>query len=107
MTELRSCPNGLCVLSGGVGGAKLVLGLSQVLNNDDFMTIVNTGDDFVHLGLKICPDIDTIIYTLAELVDQERGWGLKDESWNFLDLSLIHISEPTRQEAIAYGGVGV
>ena len=85
MTELRSCPNGLCVLSGGVGGAKLVLGLSQVLNNDDFMTIVNTGDDFVHLGLKICPDIDTIIYTLAELVDQERGWGLKDESWNFLE----------------------
>ena len=85
MTELRSCPNGLCVLSGGVGGAKLVLGLSQVLNNDDFMTIVNTGDDFVHLGLKICPDIDTLIYTLAELVDQERGWGLKDESWNFLD----------------------
>ena len=89
MTELRSCPNGLCVLSGGVGGAKLVLGLSQVLNNDDFMTIVNTGDDFVHLGLKICPDIDTIIYTLAELVDQERGWGLKDESWNFLDTTKL------------------
>ena len=85
MTELRSCSNGLCVLSGGVGGAKLVLGLSRVLNNKDFMTIVNTGDDFVHLGLKICPDIDTIIYTLAELVDQKRGWGLKDESWNFLD----------------------
>ena len=85
MTELRSCPNGLCVLSGGVGGAKLVLGLSRVLNNKDFMTIVNTGDDFVHLGLKICPDIDTIIYTLADLVDQKRGWGLKDESWNFLD----------------------
>ena len=85
MTELRSCSNGLCVLSGGVGGAKLVLGLSRTLNNEDFMTIVNTGDDFVHLGLKICPDIDTIIYTLAELVDQERGWGLKDESWNFLD----------------------
>ena len=85
MTELRACSNGLCVLSGGVGGAKLVLGLSRTLNNEDFMTIVNTGDDFVHLGLKICPDIDTIIYTLAELVDQERGWGLKDESWNFLD----------------------
>ena len=85
MTELRSCSNGLCVLSGGVGGAKLVLGLSRTLNNEDFMTIVNTGDDFVHFGLKICPDIDTIIYTLAELVDQERGWGLKDESWNFLD----------------------
>ena len=85
MTELRSCSNGLCVLSGGVGGAKLVLGLSRTLNNEDFMTIVNTGDDFVHLGLKICPDIDTIIYTLAELVDHERGWGLKDESWNFLD----------------------
>ncbi len=85
MTELRSCSNGLCVLSGGVGGAKLVLGLSRILNNEDFLTIVNTGDDFVHFGLKICPDIDTVIYTLAELVDQERGWGLKDESWNFLN----------------------
>ena len=85
MTGLRSCSNGLCVLSGGVGGAKLVLGLSRALINKDFMTIVNTGDDFVHLGLKICPDIDTIIYTLADLVDQKRGWGLKDESWNFLD----------------------
>ena len=75
MTELRSCSNGLCVLSGGVGGAKLVLGLSRTLNNEDFMTIVNTGDDFVHLGLKICPDIDTIIYTQPNLLIRNEGGG--------------------------------
>ena len=67
MTELRSCSNGLCVLSGGVGGAKLVLGLSRTLNKEDFITIVNTGDDFVHLGLKICPDIDTITVSYTHL----------------------------------------
>jgi len=72
------------VLSGGVGGAKLVLGLSHLLEPDDFVVIANTGDDFRHLGLKICPDIDTLIYTLANLVDEERGWGLKNETWNFL-----------------------
>jgi LPPG:FO 2-phospho-L-lactate transferase len=72
------------VLSGGVGGAKLVLGLSHLLEPDGFVVIANTGDDFRHLGLKICPDIDTLIYTLANLVDTERGWGLKNETWNFL-----------------------
>ncbi len=75
----------LCVLSGGVGGAKLALGLSKVLCAEDFLIIANTGDDFRHFGLQISPDIDTIIYTLAGLVDSDRGWGLKNETWNFLE----------------------
>ena len=74
----------VCVLSGGVGGAKLVLGMSWVLNSEEFVVVANTGDDFVHLGLHVSPDIDTLVYTLAGLVDEERGWGLKDETWNFL-----------------------
>lgn len=71
-------------LSGGVGGAKLVLGLSRVLDADDLTVIANTGDDFVHLGLAISPDIDTILYTLAGLVDPERGWGRREETWTFM-----------------------
>ena len=63
MTNVRSHSNGLFVLSGGVGGAKLVLGLSKVLKSTEFLVVVNTGDDFHHLGLKICPDIDTVTYT--------------------------------------------
>ena len=58
----------VCVLSGGVGGAKLVLGMSRVLNSEEFVVVANTGDDFVHLGLHVSPDIDTLVYTLAELV---------------------------------------
>ncbi len=71
-------------LCGGVGGAKLAFGLAQLLPPDALSIIVNTGDDFTHLGLHISPDIDTVIYTLAGLADRERGWGVKDESWNFM-----------------------
>ena len=74
----------VCILSGGVGGAKLVLGMSEILDPKEFIVVANTGDDFVHLGLHISPDIDTLVYTLAGIVDEKRGWGLKDESWNFL-----------------------
>jgi len=73
------------VLSGGVGGAKLVLGLSRVLDPAKLTVIANTGDDFLHLGLAISPDIDTILYTLAGLVDPERGWGRRDETWKFME----------------------
>ncbi len=71
-------------LSGGVGGAKMVLGLSQLLNPDELIVVANTGDDFEHLGLSICPDIDTVLYTLADWNNKELGWGQADESWNFL-----------------------
>jgi LPPG:FO 2-phospho-L-lactate transferase len=70
-------------LCGGVGGAKLALGLARVLG-EDLTVIVNTGDDFEHLGLMISPDIDTVLYTLSGLADKERGWGRADESWNFM-----------------------
>lgn len=72
-------------LSGGVGGARLVYGLSRVLAPEALTVIVNTGDDFVHWGLFISPDLDTVMYTLAELSDDERGWGLKDETFSTLE----------------------
>jgi LPPG:FO 2-phospho-L-lactate transferase len=71
-------------LSGGVGGAKLALGLSQVLNEEQLLVVVNTGDDFQHLGVSISPDTDTLIYTLSGLNNKELGWGRQDESWNFM-----------------------
>lgn len=73
------------VLTGGVGGAKLVLGLLRVLPAGDVTAIVNTGDDFRHLGLHVSPDIDTLLYTLSGKSNRELGWGRADESWNFLD----------------------
>ncbi|MCJ2186438.1 2-phospho-L-lactate transferase [Novosphingobium beihaiensis] len=68
-------------LSGGVGGAKLAAGLAAVLPPEDLTIVVNTGDDFEHLGLTICPDIDSVTYALAGLNDTQRGWGVKDETW--------------------------
>jgi LPPG:FO 2-phospho-L-lactate transferase len=70
-------------LCGGIGGAKLALGLNRLLGKH-LTVVVNTGDDFEHLGLHISPDIDTVIYTLAGLSDPERGWGRANESWNFM-----------------------
>ena len=71
-------------LSGGVGGAKLALGLARVLDPAALTVVANTGDDFEHLGLAISPDIDTLLYTLSGLADPERGWGRRDESWHFM-----------------------
>lgn len=71
-------------LCGGVGGAKLAFGLTRLLEPEALSLIVNTGDDFEHLGLTICPDLDTVAYTLAGLADRERGWGLAGESWSFM-----------------------
>jgi len=73
-------------LSGGVGGAKLAAGLAAVLPPERLTIVVNTGDDFEHLGLTICPDIDSVTYALAGLNDTERGWGVKDESWKALEM---------------------
>jgi LPPG:FO 2-phospho-L-lactate transferase len=72
-------------LSGGVGGAKLTLGLSRVLPADALLVIANTGDDFEHLGLCISPDIDTLTYVLAGLDNPVTGWGRRDETWSFMD----------------------
>ncbi len=75
----------IIALSGGVGGAKLALGLSRVLPPEDLLVVVNTGDDFEHLGLSISPDIDTVAYTLAGLANREVGWGRHDETWSFME----------------------
>jgi len=74
----------IVALAGGVGGAKLADGLAQVLPAADLIVIVNTGDDFEHFGLTICPDLDTVCYTLAGLANPETGWGRVGESWNAL-----------------------
>ncbi len=72
-------------LSGGVGGAKLALGLSRVLAPGELIVAANTGDDFEHLGLTICPDIDTLTYALAGLDNPDTGWGRRDETWHFME----------------------
>ncbi len=71
-------------ISGGVGGAKLALGLYAALPPHSVDVIVNTGDDFEHLGLMISPDVDTALYTLSGLSDPQKGWGRRDETWAFL-----------------------
>lgn len=72
------------VLTGGVGGAKLVLGLCHSMKAEDVTAIVNTGDDFTHHGLAISPDIDTLLYTLAGKANAAQGWGREGESWTFM-----------------------
>jgi LPPG:FO 2-phospho-L-lactate transferase len=71
-------------LSGGIGGAKLALGLSRILPPGELTIIANTGDDFEYLGLAISPDLDTLLYTLGGLSDDARGWGRREETWNFM-----------------------
>lgn len=71
-------------LAGGVGGAKLAFGLAEVLPPEDLTIVVNTADDFDHLGLRVCPDLDTVLYTLGGVANPETGWGQADETWNFL-----------------------
>jgi LPPG:FO 2-phospho-L-lactate transferase len=81
-------------LAGGVGGARLADGLAQVLNPENLTIIVNTGDDFEHLGLMISPDLDTVCYTLAGIANAATGWGRADESWQALE-SLAQLGGPT------------
>jgi LPPG:FO 2-phospho-L-lactate transferase len=71
-------------ITGGIGGAKLGLGLSRLLQPGQLSLAVNTADDFEHLGLYVSPDVDTLMYTLAGINNAETGWGRRDESWNFM-----------------------
>ncbi len=89
-SQPESVPAGLgtgrCLaLSGGVGGAKLALGLSRVLPPEDLTIVCNTADDFDHLGLRVCPDLDTVMYTLAGVSNRVTGWGQAHETWSFLE----------------------
>jgi LPPG:FO 2-phospho-L-lactate transferase len=71
-------------LSGGVGGAKLCRGLAALLAVEQLTIVANTGDDFDYWDLRICPDLDSVMYALADLNDEQRGWGLRDETWRTL-----------------------
>ena len=75
----------IVAITGGVGGAKLALGLTQLLTPAELVFVVNTGDDFEHLGVHISPDLDTLMYTLSGLSNPETGWGRRGESWNFIE----------------------
>ena len=68
-------------LAGGVGGAKLADGLAQIVSPQHLTVIINTGDDFQYLGLTICPDLDTVTYTLGGVANPQTGWGRLGESW--------------------------
>ena len=74
----------ILALAGGVGGARLSNGLAGILPRDDLVIVVNTGDDFAHLGFRISPDLDTVMYTLAGRSNPDTGWGLAAETWNFM-----------------------
>jgi LPPG:FO 2-phospho-L-lactate transferase len=75
----------IVAFAGGVGGAKLADGLARALPPENLTIVVNTGDDFIHWGLNICPDLDTVCYTLAGLANPETGWGRQDETWEVFE----------------------
>ena len=75
----------LVLLSGGGGGARLAAGLSQALDERPLVVVTNTGDDFEHCGLTICPDTDSVLYAVSETIDSQRGWGRAEESWSVFE----------------------
>ena len=75
----------IVALAGGVGGGRMAAGLAAVLPPRDLAIVVNTGDDFEHLGLHISPDLDSVMYTLAGVDNRETGWGRAGETWNFME----------------------
>ena len=81
---MRQQQGSVLALSGGIGGAKLVLGLYRILPPGALTVVANTGDDFEHLGLSISPDLDTLLYTLAGIDNAETGWGRREETWSFM-----------------------
>ena len=88
MTELVG--KRIVVLCGGVGAAKLLQGLVKVVAPNSVTAIVNTGDDLSLHGLHICPDIDTVIYTLGNEINPDTGWGLRDEGWRAMDMVTMY-----------------
>ena len=76
----------IAYLSGGVGGARLLQGLAALVPASDLDVIVNVGDDLDHWGLRVCPDLDTVLYMLSGLSDTRRGWGLRGETFRALEL---------------------
>ena len=84
-TQLNNGGVNIVLLAGGVGGAKLADGLAQLAPAGNLTVVVNTGDDFEHMGLTICPDVDTVTYTLAGAANPETGWGRAGETWRAIE----------------------
>jgi LPPG:FO 2-phospho-L-lactate transferase len=85
----------IAVLAGGVGGARFLRGVRAACPDDDITAVVNTGDDVTLHGLRVCPDLDSVMYTLAGVHDTERGWGRQGETWRIKDELTIYGAEPT------------
>ena len=94
MTNIQISDLKVTVLAGGVGGAKLVLGFDRILEAGNLSVIVNTGDDFRHFGLQICPDLDSVCYALTGLANKTYGWGQENESWQVAN-ALADLGAPT------------
>ncbi len=86
-------PSPVVVLSGGGGGARLAGALSDAAKGRPLVVVTNTGDDFEHLGLLICPDTDSVLYTLSGKIDRQRGWGRAEETWSVFE-ELKNIAGP-------------
>src|SRR5581483_894218 len=93
MSRVAPSAGTFVVLSGGSGGVKLAVGLAHVLG-ERLSVLVNTGDDFTHLGLAISPDVDTMLYSLGGVVNEETGWGRRNETWTFMR-ALAELGAPT------------
>jgi LPPG:FO 2-phospho-L-lactate transferase len=85
----------LTVLAGGIGGARFLRGVRAAYPDSDITAIVNTGDDVTLHGLRICPDLDSIMYTLGEVHDHERGWGRAGETWRIREEFAAYGAEPS------------
>lgn len=85
----------ITVLAGGIGGARFLRGVRAAHPHGEITAIVNTGDDITLHGLRICPDLDSVMYTLGDGIDPERGWGRRNETWRIKDDLAIYGAEPT------------
>ncbi len=85
----------ITVLAGGIGGARFLRGVRAACATDDITAIVNTGDDVTLHGLRICPDLDSVMYTLGDGIDPERGWGRANETWRIKDELAGYGAEPS------------
>src|SRR5438128_8055378 len=85
----------IVVLAGGIGGARFLSGLKDVTSGSRITAVVNTGDDVTLHGLRICPDLDTVMYTLGGGIDEDRGWGRAGESWTVKEELAAYDAEPS------------
>jgi LPPG:FO 2-phospho-L-lactate transferase len=93
--SIAANPSRVVVLAGGIGGARFLRGVRAALPDAEITAVVNTGDDVTLHGLRICPDLDSVMYTLAGIHDSERGWGRKDETWRIKEELTEYGAEPS------------